>query len=161
MKSVGNFGWALAQNLYSVEEMTERNYNGNGQKGALPPRRRQTLEEVVIENYGEGHMKQVRTAINTGIKGINYKIRNPISNEPSSKRRLLIGGGQLPTLLPATYKVVQSATGAMIAYNKMLSEEHYQETTCLSCLRPSDTNRAVNITKTVRVTNTPLHPNFI
>ena len=117
VKSVGNFGWALAQNLYSVEEMTERNYNGNGQKSALSPRRRHAIEEAVIENYGEGHMKQVRTAINTGIRGINCKIRNSISNEPSSKRRLLLGGGQLPTLLQATYKVVQSATSAMIAYN--------------------------------------------
>ena len=83
VKSVGNFGWALAQNLYLVEEMTERNYNGNGQKGALSPRRRHAIEEDVIEHYGEGHMKQVRTVINTGIRGINYKIRNPVPTNPA------------------------------------------------------------------------------
>ena len=120
VKSVGNFGWALVQNLYSPEELEGRNFNGIGNKDALSPRRKRAIEEAVTENYGTdpNNLKHVRTAINTGIRGIRYKERNPVPSEPSSKRRLILSSGQLQTLLPAaaSYRIVHSTTGPVVAY---------------------------------------------
>ena len=117
-KSVGNFGWALAQNLYSMEEMADSNYNGNGNKCALSPRRRCAIEECIAENYGNepNNFKLVRNAITTGIRGIRYRERNPVPNQPTSKRRLVLSGN-VPTILPSgNSKVVQPATGPFVVY---------------------------------------------
>ena len=76
--SVGNFGWGLAKRLYSLEELLPCNYRGIG-KEALSPRRKQCIEEAVRDNYGnrEENFKQVRTAIDAGIRDRKKRVPAP------------------------------------------------------------------------------------
>ena len=71
--NVGNFGWQLAQKVYSIEERIGRNYAGRG-KPAWSPRRKLAIEDTVRENYGNNpeFIRQVRKACDNGMRSKGY-----------------------------------------------------------------------------------------
>ena len=69
--NAGNFGWQIAQKIYSIDERIGRNYAGRGKPG-WSPRRKEALEEAVKENYGpeKCHVEQMRKACDSGMRNI-------------------------------------------------------------------------------------------
>lgn len=100
-KSVGMFGWALVQKLYTPEEREGRNYLGNASKLPLSPRRRRAIEEAFFDTYGPNPklISEARTSINSNIRDKKYRLEHALD----SKRKKLFCDKtflQMPSIYP-------------------------------------------------------------
>ena len=71
--NAGNFGWQLAQKVYLIEAMIDRNYAGRV-KPAWSPSRKLAIEDAVRENYDNNteFIRQVRKACDNGIRSKGF-----------------------------------------------------------------------------------------
>ena len=96
--SAGNFGWQLAQKIYSLEErFGKKNYAGRG-KPRWSPRRKEALEEAVKENYGPDpeYLKQVWKACDSGMRNIKTPSSSRVVVSDNVNLNALIQGLKIP-----------------------------------------------------------------
>jgi hypothetical protein len=80
--SKGNFGWILAQSIYTKDELVGRNFFGNRKNiPAISPRHCHAIEHAVAEVYGchDLYLKEIIAGINTGLKRLRKGRRLPFT----------------------------------------------------------------------------------